>query len=458
MTDRAWRRLSGLALLVSVLAVNTHVRGDGNGYYAWLASPVIDHDLDFRNQYRHADPLFRNYHLGPTGEPDPSQLTVTGRLDDQWAVGPAMLWAPWFLAAHAVVKITGMDPQDGFAPIYLRLVATGSVVYGFLALWLGILAARRFGLSKAAARAAAVVVLGASALAMYIYILPFHVHTSAAFTTALFLWFWISRDGAMSRSEWAIWGACYGLAGLTYQVDLVLGVVTLHAALISWRSRRWHVILDALVFAAAAVLIALPHWIGKAIIYGSPMATGYKDQFFWTSPRLWSVLFSTNHGAVLWTPIIAGGLAGFVLLRKDARIVWMSLAAVVFYVTIASYQNWHGLSSFGNRFFTSLTLPLLVGVAAVIDRAWQLGRPAKALTVAGAAFLMLWNAGLAFQWMSKMIPNRGGVNVGLVVYQQTQVPRLAITYGYRYFTDRDALIREIEQRDQAEQARHFNFR
>jgi hypothetical protein len=123
-----WRRAAVIVLLASVAAANTHVRGDGNGYYAWLASSVIDRDLDFRNQYRHADPLFRDHHIDANGQAQPDLRTATGHVGDQWAVGPAVLWAPWFLAAHAVVKAGGMDPQDGYAPIYRRAVATGAGV------------------------------------------------------------------------------------------------------------------------------------------------------------------------------------------------------------------------------------------------------------------------------------------------------------------------------------------
>jgi hypothetical protein len=72
--------------------------------------------------------------------------------------------------------------------------------------------------------------------------------------------------------------------------------------------------------------------------------------------------------------------------------------------------------------------------------------------------LIAWNAGLAFQWLAKMIPNRGAVNIGLVIGQQVTVPRMMMTYGYRYFTDRANLIAEIQQRDQIEQARHLNLR
>lgn len=447
-----------LALLASVLVVNAHVRGDGNGYFAWLASAVVDHDLDFTNQYRHADPLFRNYVVDANGQARPEQLTQTKHLINQWAVGPAVLWSPWFMAAHAYVVATGTDPQDGYAPVYLRAVAAGTIVYAFLALLLGIDAAGRFGISVNAARAAAVLVLAATSLLMYVYMLPFHVHTAAAFTSALFLWYWISRDGSFTRANWIVWGACYGLMGMTYQVDAVLGVVALHAALRSWPERRGRLIIDLLAFAAAAVVVAIPHWIGKGIVYGSPWATGYRDEFFWWSPRLLQTLFSTNHGAILWTPLLAVGLIGLWLLRRDSRIAWIGAATVIFYLTIASYQNWHGLSSFGNRFFISLSLPLLVGVAAAADRVMREGRAGVVAMATVGAVLIAWNGGLAFQWLAKMIPNRGPVNVGLVITQQTQVPRLMTTYGLRYFTDRANLIAEIERRDQLEQSRYFNFR
>lgn len=103
-------------------------------------------------------------------------------------------------------------------------------------------------------------------------------------------------------------------------------------------------------------------------------------------------------------------------------------------------------------------MPLLIGVAAVANWAMSRGRIGTIAISVVAAMLILWNAGLAFQWVSKMIPNRGGVNFRLVVMQQLQVPELMATYGYRYFADREGLIAEIQLRDQIEQARHLNRR
>lgn len=459
------RAVIALALAGSLAVVNTHVRGDGNGYYAWLASAVVDHDLDFRNQYQHADPIFARTYVNADGSAVAEHVTATGRVEDQWAVGAAVMWSPWFLAAHAVVRVTGADPMDGYAPVYRRFVATGALVYGLLAIWLSFIAARRIGFTARASRLSAATFWFASPLLLYAYMLPFHVHATAAFTCAAFLAYWLTRPGALRVRDWAIWGLTFGLMAMTYHVNAVLGLVTLHAALVAWRAgRRGGLIVDAAAFAASALVVATPQWIGKAIVFGSPLATGYRDEFFWSSPRLWETLFSSNHGAILWTPVIGLGLIGLVLAARRPTVRWMLAASAVFYVVIASYQNWHGLSSFGNRFFLSLTLPMVVGLAALVDRALTTARRTTARrqvwmsAVALACLLIAWNAGLAFQWLSKMIPNRGPVSLARVAQQQLQVPAMAASYGYRYFTDRQGLIREIEMRDQIENAQYKNVR
>ena len=452
MTRRACAGGLVLVALVSLLAVNTHVRGDGNGYFAWLASAVIDRDLDFRNQYRHGNALFADQFLDSDGAVQPRAVTATGHLENQWAVGPAVLWAPWFLIAHAVVSLTGQDPQDGYASVYRRACATGTVIYAWSALWLSALTAMHFGVSRSTALVSAVAVWGSSPLFVYADLLPFHVPVMAAFTVALFLWYGMTRPTIMTLGQWAIWGALAGVMGMTYYVDLVFVLALLPTRLSRTREIGWAKLLQGLLVAfASGCLAAAPQWIGKAIVYGSPFVTGYRDQFFWLSPRLWSTAFSTNHGVILWTPVVAVGVAGLAWLsRRRADVSGLVAAAAVFYVVIASYENWHGLSSFGNRFFVSWTLPLVVGVSVILDAARRRGRLPHIAMTSMLVVLVAWNAGLAFQWASKMLPSRGGVDVARVVAQQWTVPARAVSFGRRYVFDREALVRDIEEQDQQE--------
>lgn len=449
----AWRLvLVVMAGVAGGLVVNPDVRGDGNGYYAWIASAVVDHDLDFRNQYAHGNRLFRERFEDGAGLPKPERITATGHVDNQWAVGPAVLWAPWFAAAHVVTRLTGADPQDGYAPVYRRACATGSFVYGALALWLGVLGAGCFGVRPAVAWGSALVVWGASSLLVYTLLLPFSAHAAGAFTVAWWLYFGLRRaDRRLSVREWAAWGALAGLMALTYLANAVFALVAVPVWYAVWRSEgAGAAFVRAAAFLGAALVAATPHLIGKAVVYGSPWVTGYREQWHWLAPQLWNTAFSTNHGVLLWTPVMGVGLAGCSLLIRRARAVWvMVVAAAAFYLLIASYGNWHGLSSFGNRFFTAWTFLAVLGVAAIADAASRRPWTMRAAVAVGCV-LVVWNVALAFQWAFKMVPNRGEVDVALVVRQQWQVPTLAISVGRRYFTDRGGLVREIEDKDEQE--------
>ena len=63
------RALSGCGkalLLVFVLTlplVNPWVHGDGVGYYAYIHSLLIDHNLDFRDEWKAANPGFITFKL-----------------------------------------------------------------------------------------------------------------------------------------------------------------------------------------------------------------------------------------------------------------------------------------------------------------------------------------------------------------------------------------------------------
>ncbi len=450
-----------LGFVLSLAFVNPYVRGDGNGYYAWLASAVVDHDLDFANQYRHADPLFQTLVFQPDGQERPAAVTATGRLEDQWSVGPAILWAPWFLAAHASVKIAegfgAHVPADGFAWPYVWACAVGTAVYGFLAVLLAWRAASIVA-PEGAALAATLVVWAASPLPVYQYFLPFHVHCLAAFAVAWFVWRWLARRPFAGTADWLVWGAIAGLMTEVYQLNAVLLLIAGWELMRLWRRAGWGRAARAgLAFGLAAAVVWVPQFVGKAIVYGTPWTTGYRDRFFWFSPRLWQTAISPEHGLFTWTPIALVAAVGFVLAMRDRReLVVAGLSAAVFFIVVASYQNWHGQSSFGNRFFVSLTVLGAIGVAALGARLARRRHSVRVLAVAVAALLVAWNAGLAFQWGTNMIPNRGPVDFRVVARNQVAVPARAAAFLGEYFRSRQGAARRVEQQDE-QQRQHYDL-
>ncbi len=88
------------------------VTADGQFYYAYLPSVVIDGDLDFSNQIReHWGPDFRPALL--------DDRTATGQVRNKYPVGLALTLLPGFLLGHLVSLCSGgLFPADGYSIPY----------------------------------------------------------------------------------------------------------------------------------------------------------------------------------------------------------------------------------------------------------------------------------------------------------------------------------------------------
>ena len=210
-------------------------------------------------------------------------------------------------------------------------------------------------------------------------------------------------------------------------------------------------------FVLSAIVVLLPQLIGKALLYGHALKTGYRAaEFDFSDTRFWAVLFSPNHGWLLWTPIVIIALLGLMrAARSHAAVRPMLGATALFYAAIAGYINWHGQSAFGGRFFVSLTVLLVVGLAAAVD--WSLERPRRIQQTLSALIvaLVVWNAGFIFQWGTNVVPNLGPVNFRQVaVNQVTVVPTSIMKFVRAYFADRSGTRKAVEDEDQLQRRSH----
>jgi hypothetical protein len=143
---------------------------------------------------------------------------------------------------------------------------------------------------------------------------------------------------------------------------------------------------------------------------------------------------------------------GMILLRQRDQILGLysiSCFAAYLYV-IGCYRDWHGLASFGNRFFVSLTVLFVLGLSSFFDwlaRAWNEKR-SNVLVPTATAALILWNLGLIFQWGIHLIPARGPISWRDTAYNQVEVvPALATRTLNSYFLRRKQLMGHIEEDD-----------
>jgi hypothetical protein len=439
------------------------VRGDGVGYYAFGRAMLIEHRLDFTKDWLNANESFRMGRTDAEGHILSNQYTATGHLDNHFSIGPTILWSPFLLVAHLGVlaydRLGGKVAADGYSRPYLVAMALGTAVYGLFALLISFGLARKY-VPEFWAFLATVGIWFGSSLPVYMYFNPSWSHVHSAFLAALFVWYWIRTRNARTWMQWMMLGAIGGVMLDMYYINAVLLLLPLFESLSGyWAALRGtsgstagRLFLNNVAFAAAVFVTFLPTLITKRIIYGNYLNFGYGESWFWKSPALLKVCFSSDHGLFSWTPILVLSAAGLLFLRRYDRSLSVYLIAVfaaLLYV-IGCYQDWDGLSSFGNRFFIALTPLFVLGLAGFFDgltRAWR-QRRAVIFATSATAVLVLWNLGLIYQWGMHVIPARGTISWREVTYNQVVVvPAQASRMLGRYMTGRKQFLERIENDD-----------
>jgi hypothetical protein len=462
-----------LLFLLSLPLLNPWVRGDGVGYYAFARAPLIEHSLDFQHDYQSANASFRDARLEENGLPKSIFRTATGHLDNHFTVGPAILWAPFLLIAHTGVllaRATGSQiAADGFSAPYRIAMALGTAIYGFLSVLLAVRIARQY-VDERWAALAAISVWWASSLPAYMYFNPSWSHAHASFAVALFLWYWHETRRNRTTLQWCILGAITGLMLDVYYANALILVVLLVEAVRQYGAatrgspRRAmepdsptaaQLLMRHSLCAGVVVVCFLPTLVTRAIIYGSPFESGYipLGSWAWKSPYFLAVLFSSNHGLFVWTPLLLLSVAGLFVFRwryPDAGTPFLA-AVLAFYIFIACYPDWAGISSYGNRFFVSLTAFFIVGLTVLLDRVAALFRSTRSAMAACFVVLacfVLWNLAFLFQWGTHLVPARGPISWSEMIRNQfLVVPRQMSAKAQNYLFHRANMMQQIEERD-----------
>lgn len=461
-------KLLFLLFLLTLPLLNPWVRGDGVGYYAYVRSPLIDHDLNFANDYLQGNESFVMSRVDAMGHLRPELYTKTGHVENHFSVGPAILWAPVLVTVHFVVltlrHFGAHIAANGYSRPYILGMALSTACYGFLSLLLAYRITRKY-FEQQWAFLATIGIWLASSLPVYMYFNPSWSHALSAFAVALFLWYWDRTKLQRSLPQWVLLGLFAGLLGNVYYPNVfVLMFPALEVIFLAREAQRSHaratmpigtLMLSCGAFVAAFLVSLLPTFITRQIVYGSPFATGYPGigSWHWASPALLQVLFSSDHGMWSWTPILFLAVMGLIpLYRRDSLLgAGAILTFGSFYYFIASYPDWDGLSSYGNRFFISLTPIFILSLAALLDSISRwVGSASRALVVGLALVVLLtvWNVGFVFQWGTHMIPARGKISWPEMLHNQFAVVPLRMEHSLEtYFLHRRDMMQHIEQED-----------
>ena len=463
--------LAAAFLLALPLVTPRVYASDEVQYVSYLRSLWFDRDVSFENEYQHYYDAgvvrYAGFH-----ETFLERTTETGRRISFATIGPAILWSPFYAVADACVALglAGGGVRDGYGPPYIRAIAYGSAVYGWLAVVLGWAMARRLGLGRGALAGALAVWLG-TPLLFYMYVAPPMSHACSAFAVAAFLLVWLRV-----RERWSVRGglALGALAALMAMVREQDAFIALAPA-VDWGLAWWRAPQDSmgpqrrrLAANAAAGLLTfaigyLPQLLAYQALNGYPRPSSLVvRKMNWLAPHAAGVLGSPEHGLFFWTPLAVLAIAGLVA-GMMGRLGWTArptlapraagsptavvaallvlVVAVQVYVA-GSVESWTVAGAFGQRRFVSLTAAFLVGLAALWppgnDR-WggsRNGRPQRVLVSALFALGIWWNLGLMVQFGGGLMDRQRLTLAANAYHTFVTVPRQLPQTLYRYVFER----------------------
>ncbi|MFQ5671461.1 MAG: hypothetical protein ACE5G9_00070 [Nitrospinales bacterium] len=368
--------------------------GDDAGYFAYLRSMFIDRDIDFFNEPYY---IHRN------------RVTGTGYVFNQWNIGPAVLWLPFFLLAHGVTKIYNLLgvplAQDGLSFVYFSSTALGSATYVYLGLVLHFMILRQW-FSRRAAFGSVTLFFLATPLLYFTFIRSRMAHADDYFLTCLFIFIWLRFRSAPSTRKSILLGLAGGLMILTrinsicflalpaYDVCVRCYRQFKANGTVDWPYLRysfWSLLFCALVYSVQmSANLVLSGTFGADARSGLVLDTIFSPdvlQRLLTNPI--RILWGSNWGLFWHAPVYifaAGGLHGFV--KRNKGVGLPLLAALAIPLVLAWVWPHHGIS-FGQRHLLTTNVIFSFGLAWLFDACKGTRKFSALVTV--SVLLIVWN-------------------------------------------------------------------
>ncbi|WP_273278405.1 hypothetical protein [Methanothrix soehngenii] len=322
------------------------IRSDGVGYYAYLPSIFIYHDISLLSFLKD-----KQYAL----------TLCDGKQINKYPLGTAILEAPFFFIADRLAILT-RGQRDGYSLYYQITQPLAGIFYLILGLIFTYKMLVLFFPKNIALLTLPLLTFGTGLFHYATYDSSFS-HVFSFCLIAIFLYYVLHPN-----KHALIPSILLGLIFLVRMPNAIVGIFLLWREINSARANgipllRWLTMLFVFLLIASLQFVYYYLATGYFIIW-SYGGEGFTN---WMRPEIINVLFSTQKGLFIYYPVLLFSMIGLLFLRRDLSYKIIIFLVVSTYIT-ASWWCWYYGGSFGMRPFVDVLAVFSMPLAMTLDK------------------------------------------------------------------------------------------
>jgi hypothetical protein len=356
-----------LLVIIYIGNVDKKFIGDGKGYYDYLPSIFIHHDLVRKDLPLSESPEVYD-RIGKTGV----YVAYKDHMVNMYACGTALLELPFFIVTYQISELKGDDP-DGYGLPFQRTISIAALFYLFLSLIFLKKVLRTYQISPGIITFCQLLMVLATPLTIYANKEAGFSHVYSLFAITAFIYYIRSFFIFEKGKDFILAALLLGLILILRQVNLmiILFVPFLAGSYgnlvkgIRNLVRNYRILILAIVCFLAVFFIQASMWYlqtGDFLLYSYQ---GYGFNFL--DPQFFKILFGYRKGLFVYTPVIFIAFLSVTWLgfrkRYFQMFTWIGFFIFISYI-LSSWFSWYYGASYGLRayidYFTVFFIPLAV--------------------------------------------------------------------------------------------------
>ena len=367
-----------LILVVFMLMINLkvgktypYIKADGIGYYDYLPSIFIRHDLTRKNQL-----LINNPEFYKTIQKKGVYVHYHGYLVDKYPVGTAVLQSPFFLITYLTTPLQG-SPEDGYQKPFQHAVLYATLFYLFLGIFFLRKILEMYNVRRGIIIFIEFLAVFGTAITNYANYDASFSHIYSFFAINAFMYFCLKYFKRKDITYFLTACFFFGLILIIRNINVLIllfipflaGSFKQLKQVVQDILRKPKMFLFGILIIIAVISIQSWVWFEQT---GSYLIYSYQGEGFnFSHPEILNILFSYKKGLFVYTPVLIFSIPEVfrLFIKHDyyRALTWSFFFLIITYI-FSSWHSWDYGASYGSRVYIDYYGVFFILIAILINK------------------------------------------------------------------------------------------